>query len=274
MKAFKRRSALVVCATALWAVAAVAAAQTFGPGFGVRPPPQDQPPLLRGCFLLYDVDAGEVRRFATQEGCSRRVSPAATFEIAAALIGLETGTARANDISGGQSLETALAYSSPDYFRTLSQQLGGTRIGEYLGRFNYGNADTSSGGEFWNGGSLEISPEEQVRFLSRLFRDELGVSRQAAAQVREPLVLPPGLLTGSYGGLPIRPLPRYNDSSMAGKSGSVVVGGKEAVRWQIGHIDRGAREYVYVTCVTGPANLPENAAAVLTANELRKSGVL
>ncbi|MEH6420492.1 penicillin-binding transpeptidase domain-containing protein [Pseudomonas sp. CGJS7] len=275
MKALKRKLALTASAAVLSALAATAVALPRNSPFGVTPPPQpEQAPLLRGCFLLYDLGAGEIRRFSSQEGCSRRVAPAATFEIAAALAGLDSGSARSNDISGGQSLDSALAYSSPEYFRGVSEQMGAVRMGEYLSRFNYGNADTRSGGEYWNGGSLQISPEEQMQFLRRLFRDELGVSRQAMAQVREPLVQPPGLLVGSYGGMPVRRVFRYDNAPMLGKSGSVVVGGREAVRWQVGQIERGTRRYVFVSCVTGAAGLPENAAATLAVTELRKSGVL
>ncbi|MGH8082171.1 MAG: penicillin-binding transpeptidase domain-containing protein [Lysobacter sp.] len=270
MKALKRRFAAVVSLAALCAGAALAQPNPrMPPGFPV-PGAQEQEPPLRACFLLYDLNVGELRRSPAQ-GCSRQVAPAATFEIAAALAGLDASVARGNE-GGGRGLGAALAYSSPDNASSLTQNLSPTRMGEYLSRFNYGNANTRGGGEYWNDGSLAISPEEQMQFLRRLFREELPIGRPAMTEVQLQLRQPPGALVGSYGLVPVGPIPPRIDTAMLGKSGSVVVGGKEAVRWQIGQITRGTRRLVFVSCVTGPRNLPENAAALLASGELRNGG--
>ncbi|MGO4773985.1 penicillin-binding transpeptidase domain-containing protein [Lysobacter sp. 2RAB21] len=150
--------------------------------------------------------------------------------------------------------------------------LGAGRMGEYLSRFTYGNADTRSGGEYWNGGSLEISPSEQMHFLSRLFRNELPASRQAMTEVQSMLGPPPEVMVGRNGVAVVR-VPRIGDTSVIGKSASLVVG-NEAISWQVGQIDRGSRRFVFVSCVTGPRSLPRNAAAVLAAAELRNGGAL
>lgn len=247
----------------------LAAQGRFAPLGGITPPPPPKPEL-RGCFLLSDANGNELRR-QPSSGCDRRVAPAATFEIAAALAALDASIVRGTGTGFGQTLDSALAYSSPEYFRAIDQQMGSVRMGEYLNRFDYGNADTSSGGEYWNGGSLQISPNEQMRFLLRLFDGRLPVSRQAALTVRESLEQPPGVLV-SPRGVVLTGQMRSGAPNMS-KGGAVQVG-DEAVRWQIGMIASGTRSYVFVSCVTGPADLPEGAAMALATSELRKAGVL
>lgn len=267
----KHRWLAFLAAAALCAAASappLAAQGRLVPSRTTPPPPPK--PELRGCFLLSDVNGNELRR-QPSSGCERRVAPAATFEIAAALAGLDASIVRSNSTTFGQTVDSALAYSSPEYFRAIDQQMGSVRMGEYLNRFNYGNADTSSGGEYWNGGSLQISPNEQMRFLLRLFDGQLPVSRQSAVTVRESLEQPSGVLV-SPRGVVLTGQMRTGAPNMS-KGGAVLVG-DEAVRWQVGMIASGTRSYVFVSCVTGPADLPEGAAMVLATSELRKAGVL
>lgn len=277
MNAVPRRPApksavLAAFAAALCAVSAPpSAAQGYpsAPPQGLAPLPQAAP--LRACFLLSELGGSELRR-RPADGCDRQVPPAATFELAAAVAALDASVLRANTVSNGQTLDSALAYSSPEYFRDLDRQMGSTRMGEYLSRYGYGNADTRSGGEYWNGGSLRISPNEQMRFLQRLFGDQLPASRQAMASVRESLE-PPGYLVTSRGRVVAASGSMRGGAQPMVKSGAVDAGG-EAVRWQVGMLTRGSRNYVYVSCVTGPAGLPMDAAAVIASNELRDAGVL
>ena len=59
-----------------------------------------------------------------------------------------------------------------------------------LSRLGYGNADISSGlDSFWLGGSLRISPREQVALLARLARGEVPFSPEHVATLRRIMVL-------------------------------------------------------------------------------------
>lgn len=276
-RALPRRFASVFAAAAL-CVAAFApplAAQGYRPAYPQRPAGATTTgapaPVLRACFLLADLGGSELRR-QPATGCDRRVAPAATFEIPAALAALDASIVRSNDSSfGGQTIDRALAYSSPEYFREVDHQMGSVRMGEYLNRFGFGNADTRSGGEYWNGGSLQISPNEQMRFLQRFFAGELPVSRQAGLSVRAGLEQPVGLLTSPSGAVLTGQM-RGGAPNLS--KGGAIAAGNEAVRWQVGLITRGTRNYVFVSCVTGPLSLPEGAAAVLATKELRDAGIL
>lgn len=266
MKASKGMFAAIVTLGALWSGAL--AAQP--PGF---PLPGAPAPALSACFLLFDINGGQVRRSPAQ-ACSRRVAPGATFDVVANLVGLDAGVMPGSAVTrDARKQEAALGFGRADTPGDTVERLSTARMGEYLSRLNYGNADTGSGGEYWNGGSLEISPDEQMHFLSRLYRDELPVSRQAMSEARSSLGQPPEVLIGRYGATAIVRLPRNGDTASLGKSASLVVG-NEAIRWQIGQIERGSRRFVFVSCVTGPLNLPDNAATLLAAQELRNGGAL
>ncbi|QQP98709.1 penicillin-binding transpeptidase domain-containing protein [Lysobacter enzymogenes] len=270
-RATRRRLVPLVVAALCAAAAAPLAAQDYRYRAQAQAAQAPQPTPVRACFLLSELGGGELRR-RPADGCDRQVSPAATFELAAAVAGLDASVVRANSVSNGQTLDSALASSNPGYFRDIDQQMGSVRMGEYLSRFGYGNADTRSGGEYWNGGSLRISPSEQMSFLQKLFGNQLPVSRQATTAVSEGLE-PPGWIMTSRGRVIAAAGAMRGGVPPMIKTGAVDAGA-EAVRWQVGLLTSGSRRYVFVSCVTGPAGLPQDAAAVVANNELRNAGVL
>ena len=99
-----------------------------------------------------------------------------------------------DDVRGHlDTLDSALHYSVVWYFQEIARRLSELREAESARRFDTGNHDTTSGlTSFWLGGSLAISPEEQERFLIRLFDNSLPVAADAADQVRQGLVQPTG----------------------------------------------------------------------------------
>ena len=162
---------------------------------------------VEGCFLLYEVGKGEVRR-RPADICTTRLLPASTFKIPHALAALDAGVVSGADevikYDGApttmeawrhdHTLQTAMRDSVVWYFQHLARRLGMERERAYLRRFDYGNADPSSGlTTFWLGGSLQIRPEEQLRFMQRLYRDELPASPSAMRIVRQLIVQPPSL---------------------------------------------------------------------------------
>ena len=153
------------------------------------------------CFLLYETGVGEIRR-APSEVCRTRVTPASTFKIPHALAALDSGVVSGPDETfkydgspmpieswkRDHTLASAIRHSVVWYFQRVATKLGLAREREYLHKFEYGNEDPDDSlTSFWLGGSLVISPEEQERFLLRLYQDALPVSRKAVREVREML---------------------------------------------------------------------------------------
>src|SRR5262249_25682623 len=118
------------------------------------------------------------------------------------------------------SLASALHWSIVWYYQRVATKLGMQRERLYLRRFDYGNEEPSSGlTTFWNGGSLEISPREQLHFLMRLYDDKLPVSRETSHAVQKMLIEPPGTITNVSGEHPFG-RPWASDATLSAKSGA------------------------------------------------------
>ena len=239
------------------------------------------------CFLLLDVVTGKLQR-SPDDVCLTRLPPASTFKIAHAIAALDAGVVKGADevipYDGSprdfeawrhdHTLASAMRYSVVWYFQKVAERLGIGREEFYLRRLRYGNADPSSGlTTFWLGGSLRISPIEQLTFLRRLYYNELPVGDRALQITREILVQPDGRIVNATGEQPFdAPWPK--DTVLAAKTGSTSFDTDRAVRWLVGHVQRGRQSWIFVSCVTGGAGLEANAAVELAAGALRRAHVL
>lgn len=205
-----------------------------------------------GSFVLLDLDRDQVVRHNPALS-ARRSPPASTFKIPNALIALDTGVASGSDFSlpfdavrnppeawwprewaRDQTLQTALRYSAVWYFQELARRIGESRMRRYVTAFDYGNADIGDRiDEFWLAGPLGISPDEQVAFLRRLYRDELPVQPRTADLVRQMLVLERG-----------------SAHELSGKTGTLSPRGDEPrLGWFVGHVQGQAGRYVFALLV-------------------------
>jgi beta-lactamase class D len=237
--------------------------------------------------LLFELGVGEIRRNPV-EACRTRVTPASTFKIPHALIALDAGVVSGPDESfrydgTGQwpessrrdhTLSSAIRHSVVWYFQRIAERLGADREAAYLRRFGYGNMDATSGlTTFWIGGSLQITPEEQQSFLLKLYQNKLPTAKSAVQAVRRMLVQPPGVVVNAAGEQPFDgPWPAH--TTVSAKTGSATDRSGRDVRWLIGHVTRGDRSFVFVSCVIGSPDLEPNAAIDLAARSLRDSRVL
>ncbi len=154
------------------------------------------------------------------------------------------------------------------YFQRVATLLGAQREGIYLARLGCGNQDSSSGlTTFWLDESLRISPEEQERFIVRLYEDALPVTNEAMKTVRDILVQPSGAVVNAAGEHPFD-APWPEGAVVSAKTGTA-----DDVRWLVGHVERERRSWVFVSCVTG-GDLDPLAAVNLAAKSLRSAGVL
>jgi beta-lactamase class D len=138
---------------------------------------------------------------------ARRRIPASTFKIPHALIALDAGVLDGPDArltwdpdkhpqdewwppewAADHTLRSALEHSVVWYYRNVAELLGPDREASYLAALGLGNARVGDRPtSFWLEGPLEISAEEQVAFLRRLWDGTLPVSADAQRQTREML---------------------------------------------------------------------------------------
>lgn len=241
----------------------------------------------QSCFLLFQTGVGEIRRNPSSS-CTVRVSPQSTFKVPHALAALDAGVLKDDaDVirydghkvefdawRRDHSLATAMRYSVVWFFQEIARRLGADRERRYLEAFDYGNRDSSSGlTTFWLGGSLAITPEEQLAFLRKLYSNQLRVAPKAADAVRRILVQPKGVVVNATGEHPFaQPWPA--DAVVSAKSGAGPTADRRAVRWLIGRVARGAREWLFVSNVIGDGDLPPMAAVEQAERALIESAVL
>jgi beta-lactamase class D len=228
------------------------------------------------------MGVGEVRR-SPADACATRVTPASTFKVPHALAALDSGVLSGPDVTFAyegnvdgpeiwkrdHTLASAIRHSVVWYFQRIAKLLGPDRERQYLARFDYGNQDSSSGlTTFWLDESLRIAPDEQERFLVALYEDKLPVSKEAMKTVREILVQPPGVVVNAVGEHPFD-APWPDGAVVSAKTGRA-----DGVLWLVGNVRRGARSWVFVSCVIGSSDADPMAAIDLAASSLRAERVL
>lgn len=165
--------------------------------------------------------------------------PHATFDIANALVGLETGALndelevfhwdgtpkpvplweRDHDLASG------MAFSVAWMFQQIARRVGRARMREWLERLDYGNRDVSGGiDHFWLQGGLRISALEQVRFMHRLAEGRLAATQRAQRLVR--------------GALRVE---KIADRTLYAKTGTTSQVIRDPVWWWVGWVERRGR---------------------------------
>src|SRR3954468_20991233 len=191
--------------------------------------------------------------------CARRTLPASTFKVPHALIALQTHVVTAVSVmkwdgtrrefspwNADQTLESSLKRSVVWVFQRFATAIGREREIEHLRAFRYGSAAfTGEVTNFWLNGDLQISPNEQVAFLRRMFTYDLPVDRAHIDTVKRDLTMPPGKLENAAG---VHAFPlRWPAGTIARlKTGNGTVDG-ERVSWLVGQLEAGGRQYVFAS---------------------------
>lgn len=149
------------------------------------------------CFELADNSHDQIFIYNLNR-CSKRFSPASTFKIFNSLVGLETnvardenlvipwdGTLRRESWNKDLTMREAFKVSSVPYYQELARRIGQVEMQKWLDTVRYGNKRIGPVvDEFWLNDSLQISPDEQVGFLKKLYFDKLPFSQRSQRIVR------------------------------------------------------------------------------------------
>ncbi len=118
----------------------------------------------------------------------------------------------------------------------ITQHLGKEKFQELVSKFNYGNEDVSGTPgrddgliNSWLGTSLQISAEEQIEILKKLFATNLGLSQDAQEKTRE-------IMDRAE---------KWGEWVLKGKTG----GGKGMTGWFFGWIENGDRRIFFARYV-------------------------
>lgn len=161
---------------------------------------------MRGSITLYD-DIDKKWIYSYEADSKVPTNPASTFKIINALIALEEGilkdekemmkfvgvenvdTARYGnrvDIFKDMDLEEALKKSAVWFNLEIAKKVGREKYKKYITSCGWGNMDFSEPGiDFWNFGPFAVTPVQQIEFLEKLYKDQLGFSKRNMAIVKK-----------------------------------------------------------------------------------------
>jgi beta-lactamase class D len=154
--------------------------------------------LDSACFEVVEQSKERVYYYNKARG-NKRLSPASTFKIMASLIALETSVAPDEDMiikwdgvvnknekwNKDMNMREAFITSSEPYYKELMKRVGATEIKKWMDSIEYGNAKIGNDVQtFWTDNTLQITPDEQVGFLKKLYFDALPFSKRTMRIVR------------------------------------------------------------------------------------------
>ena len=229
-----------------------------------------------GCFELYDLKTNKLIVRSDARRCAERTSPCSTFKVPLSLMAFDAGiltdassslkwdgTVTSREVWNHDQTAASWMQNSVVWFsQRLTPMLGMETVKSYLARFDYGNQDMTGGlTTAWLSSSLTISPDEQLTFWQRFWREELPVSKHAFEVTKEVT-----FVDKSASGW-----------TLHGKTGTGRVGPSGAkvdstlwLGWFAGHVARGDREYVFVTTYTDRVPSTDDRPAGWVARDLTK----
>lgn len=158
---------------------------------------------FEGAIVFYNKQRNRMI-YHNQDSCNVRKSPAATFEIFLSLVALETGVMKSLDDTlhwdkferdveiwnQDHNLMTAFRYSVSWFYRELARRITAETLQDYLSRIeDYGNMKTSGDvDKFWLDGTFKVSPFEQMKFLTKMYSNDLPFSKKNISLVKELMV--------------------------------------------------------------------------------------
>lgn len=207
---------------------------------------------LTGAFVLQDLQKDLTVRYNEAEA-AKPFSPCSTFDILLALSGFQSGILKDQE----KTLESALHGTESTFFDELAGKIGAEKLEEFVRKSSYGNAKVEpAGSEFWRNGSLLISADEQVKFLTRLYRNQLPFDATGTEIVKNLMV----------------------KSNKAGKifsgQSSDCNSGNVHVAWFVGHLKTMKGEYVFATILEGGSDLKGGKAETITREILQEMKLL
>lgn len=207
-----------------------------------------------GVFIMYDLKMDKYF-YHNRQYADSSLTPASTFKILNSLIGLETEViADENFIipwdkverrfpgwNEDNTLKSAFKYSTVWYYQELARRVGLDKMKYYLNKVDFGNKETNGNvDKFWLDGSLTISPNEQMKFLIKLYNEELPFTKRSYEIIKNIMIA-------------------HSDSvyTIRAKTGWNDLNGKD-VGWYIGYYQTQDNVYFFVNCLLTNGNRSNN----------------
>ncbi|SFN85671.1 beta-lactamase class D [Chitinophaga sp. YR627] len=157
---------------------------------------------VEGCFMLFNNSQGTFKVY-NLERSQQRFLPASTFKIFNSLVGLETGVIKDTSYvipwdgvtrdmpewNRDLSMQQAFRVSAVPYFQEVARRITKPVMQHWLDTIKYGNMKISKIDTFWLDNSLQISPDEELGFIKKLYFDQLPFHKVTMQNVRQVMLM-------------------------------------------------------------------------------------
>ena len=196
---------------------------------------------VEGSILIYDSNQDKTYEHNPSRN-TQAFLPASTFKILNSLIALETGVLRdelsvltwdgiKRDIPGvnrNLNMREAFKVSGVWFYQVIARRVGHEQMQKWVTQVGYGNQKIGSKEDidkFWLEGELQITPQEQIQFLQRLYKNDLPFSERSQSIVKDIMI--------------VEQTPDYTIRAKTGLSGTPGVG------WYVGYLERDNNPYFF-----------------------------
>lgn len=199
---------------------------------------------VNGSILIYDLK-NDLFYSNNFDWAKTDRLPASTFKIVNSIIALETKVVE-NDSTlfrwNGEKrdykvweqdliLKDAFKYSCVPCYQEIAKEIGEKRMNEYLKKLGYKDMKVNSKNidKFWLEGDSKINQFQQIEFIKRFFKSELGISKRTEGIMRK-----------------IFFIEKYGKYNLNGKTGLSIRNGNYN-GWFVGYIESKDNNYFFAT---------------------------
>ena len=213
-----------------------------------------------GSFGLFDNGSGQFNIYNLAQFKDSSFTPASTFKIVNALVGLETGKIVDEkmtidiDSIGPVRMDSAFKQSVVPYFREVARRIGKDTMQHWLDSLQYGNKKMGTAVDsFWLNNSLLVTPDEQLGLVKKLYFGQLPFQKRTQEIVKKVM-----LQTAN------------TQYAISYKTGLGYKKNGQGIAWVVGWIEENKHPYFFVLQIEGPATVDLKKARLSVLNAILK----
>jgi beta-lactamase class D len=213
---------------------------------------------VTGCFALFDNGANGFTMYNLSRYRDSSYTPASTFKIVNALIGIQTGIISDENMvikwdgvkrwneewNKDLTMKEAFAVSAVPYFQEVARRIGRDTMKLWIDSLGYGNRDISGPiDSFWLNNRLKVKPDEELGLVKKLYFNQLPFFKRTQEIVQSVMLRE-----------------QNSNYSLSYKTGWGFPGDGRELGWIVGWIEENKHPYFFVLNIE--SNVPNRVIEV------------